>query len=110
MRDVYLKPPDDFNVDPDQLLQLVNPLYGLSEIGGYWDRNLRTHWQEDLGMNICVSDPAFFYKQDGHEGICTNYVDDSLHTGSNAYSNLTRKLKRHFFENHEIGIQCKLQV
>lgn len=35
MRDVYVKPSKEFELQPDQVLKLFKPPYGLAEIGDY---------------------------------------------------------------------------
>ena len=61
-RDIFLNPPKEFCLGPDQLIKLVKPLYGLTESGDYWGRTLRNHLEKMLGMESCVSDSALFFK------------------------------------------------
>lgn len=49
-RDIFINPPKEFNLKPDELLQLLNPLYVLPESGDYWGRTFRGHQENDLGM------------------------------------------------------------
>ena len=35
-RDVYFKPSSEFDLDPNQLLKFLKPLYGLADSGEYW--------------------------------------------------------------------------
>ena len=97
-RDIYIKPPKEFMLDPDQLLLLLKPLYGLAESGDYWGRTFRFHLLKELNMKSCISDAALFYKKLGTElmGLCSTYVDDTLHAGTDEYSDLCKKTETKF--------------
>lgn len=101
MRDVYLNPPKKLNLDPGQLLKLLKPLYALSESGDYWGRTLRKHLESDIGMRSCLSDAALFFKSFGNKlaGICSTYVDDTLHAGNEKYCECSKFTEKKF--------QCK---
>lgn len=60
MRDVYLKHFKEMNIQSNQLVQLLKPLYGLSESGDYWGRTCRKHLENELDMKSCMFDDALF--------------------------------------------------
>ncbi len=97
-RKVLIKPTKEFNLKPNELLELLKPLYGLAESGDYWGRSFRYHLIEELGMQTGVSDASLFYKKLGERlvGLCGNYVDDTLHAGTKEYSDLCKKTEKKF--------------
>lgn len=82
-RQLYLRPrPSDmhlFDLEPDELLRIELPLYGVCDAGDYWDATFRAHIDEDLKMTPLTSDPALFFKRGDKgqlSGILGAYVDD----------------------------------
>ena len=60
MHEVFIKNPvPEFELDPNQSLQLLRPLYGLCESGDLWYNTLGNNHRNDLGMNPMRSDPGF---------------------------------------------------
>lgn len=47
---VYIKPTNEFGLKGGQLLQLVQTLYGLSDVGDYWDSTMANHLRKEIGM------------------------------------------------------------
>lgn len=49
MRDIYIKPTQEFELGADKVLKLLKPLYGLSDSGDYWGSKFlnisRRHWE-----------------------------------------------------------------
>ncbi len=97
-RKILIKPPKEFNLKQNELLELLKPLYGLAESGDYWGRSFRHHLIKELGMNTGISDAALFYKKLGEKliGLCANYVDDTLHAGTEEYAKLCNKTEEKF--------------
>jgi Reverse transcriptase (RNA-dependent DNA polymerase) len=62
MRDVYIKPSAEFELNANQVLKLLRPLYGLADSGAYWGSTILNHFKEELGMKQTVGDPAMFFK------------------------------------------------
>lgn len=81
MRDVFIRNPvEDFNLGPDEVLQLVKPLYRLSESNNMWNETLGKHLREDLGMRTLKSYLALYTLKKDWELIVinANYDDDIL--------------------------------
>lgn len=93
MRDVYIKPSQEFELGPYHLLKLLKPLYGLSDSGDYWHVTFAKHIQQDLGMVKMIGDMSAFYKhiRGRLAGLAGTYVDDCIMTGSEEFRNLTTK-------------------
>jgi Reverse transcriptase (RNA-dependent DNA polymerase) len=98
MRDVYIKPSAEFELNASQVLKLLRPLYGLADSGDYWGSTLLNHLKEELGMKQTVGDPAMIFKvfDNKQQGVCATYVDDALHTGSKVYEGITEKTMKRF--------------
>ena len=98
MRDLYVIPSEEFELGPDQVLKLLNPLYGLADSGDYRGKTLKAHLQTELGMDSAVNDAALFFKTAGEEllGLCATYVDDALHAGDKEYSDMSKKTEKTF--------------
>jgi hypothetical protein len=47
---------DVLNLGEDELLQVIKPLYGLSDSGDYWAETLSAHHMEDLRMTQATAD------------------------------------------------------
>lgn len=98
MRDVFIKPSREFELNPDQLLQLLKPLYGLPDSGDYWHTTFAQHIEKDLGMTRMVGDLSTFFKyiRGRLAGIAGTYVDDCLMTGNDEFRKLTDKTLQRF--------------
>ena len=100
-REVFIKNPvHEFELDADQCLQLLKPLYGLCESGDLWFETLDKHHRVDLKMKPFRIDPAMYYLlADGMlYGISGGYVDDLIRAG-NGSRNTTAML-----------VNCRLRV
>lgn len=55
-------------------------------------------------MEICISDPALFYKVDNQKriGVCTTYVDDTLDARNVDYADIGKE--------SELKFKCKDRV
>jgi hypothetical protein len=98
MRDVYIKPSAEFELNSNQVLKLLRPLYGLAYSGDYWESTLLNHLKEELEMKQTVGDPAMFFKMlvNKLQGLCATYMDDALHAGSKVYERITEKVMKRF--------------
>lgn len=93
-REIFIdNPAKEFELTADQALQLLRPLYGLSESGDHWYEELDKHHREDLQMKTLDSDHSLYYKIiDGHiAGLSGTYVDDCIQTGTEDFDELTDK-------------------
>jgi Reverse transcriptase (RNA-dependent DNA polymerase) len=98
MRDAYIKPPAEFELNANQVLKLLRPLYGLADSGDYWGSTLLNHLKEELGMMQTAGDPAMFFKMldSKLQGMCSTHVDDALHAGNKVYEEITEKTMKRF--------------
>lgn len=48
-------------LNPDELLQSLKPIYGLTGAGNYWIEALKKHISEDLGMTATTRDLSLFF-------------------------------------------------
>lgn len=55
-RNVYVLSPEEFQLRSDQLLKLLNLLYGLSDSADYWHKTFVRHITRDLSMKLSTSD------------------------------------------------------
>lgn len=98
-RDVFIRNvPPEFNLKPDEAIQLVKPLYGLSESGDLWHATLDRHHRKELRMHPLASDQALFTEHtDGTlSGLSALYVDDLLRAGTNAFRERCRATAKKF--------------
>lgn len=96
-RDIFIKKVvPEFELQPNECLKLLKPLYGLCESGDLWHQTFSDHHQKELGMKPMRSDQALFvwiHDQD-LQGLSGCYVDDILRTGNQNFAihaNQTRK-------------------
>jgi Reverse transcriptase (RNA-dependent DNA polymerase) len=54
-RDIFIQP-DELMLDHNELLQLILPLYGITESGDYWGETLTEHHTNDLEMTKTKQD------------------------------------------------------
>ena len=74
----------EFELSPDQCLQVLQPLYGLCDAGDLWHTTLDKHRREEMRMEQFKTDCALYYQQGQKklEGMSGFYVDDLLRTGN----------------------------
>jgi hypothetical protein len=83
-RDVFIeKPASELELEPDQAVQLLRPLYGLDDSGDFWYRELSKH-HRDMGMTTLTTDNCLWLKFDNNtlEGASPVYVDDVKQIGT----------------------------
>ena len=83
-RDIYLKPPSEF--DHGKLWKLHKTVYGLSDAARQWYLRVKDELSK-LDVQICSLDPALFsWRKNGViQGIICLYVDDFLWAGENCF-------------------------
>lgn len=95
--DAFFKAPVEFQLRSDQLLQLLKPLYGLTDSAYYWGYTFSRHWREYFNMWPTAGDPSLYRQcmiRELSEMVCT-YVNDTLSTGNTSFdsrSALTQSL------------------
>ena len=98
-RDLFLdsKVPE-LELSPDQCMQILRPLYGLTESGDLWFQTLQQHHTLDLKMSHLKSDPSFHFIKSGNtlSGISGTYVDDLLRAGTENFKQLSSKTNQRF--------------
>jgi hypothetical protein len=62
MRDIFLQPPKELELSPDEFLKLMKPLYGLCDSGDRWQYTLRHHHVQDLQMEPLDADPSLYFR------------------------------------------------
>ena len=70
----------EFELSPDECLELLKPIYDLADLGDQWHQILHDHLQMDLEMTTTIIDPSLYYKFEGDQlaGINGSYVDNLL--------------------------------
>ena len=82
-RDVFVRP-KELNLAPDELLQVIKPLYGLTDSGDYWCETFARFHVRDLRMKQSTGDFALFFKRFSESlvALSATYVDDVLQASS----------------------------
>lgn len=83
---------------PNVLVNLLRPLYGLSDAGDYWHDTFAKHMTKDLGMARCFAELALFYKHVTGElmGIDGTDMNDTLLTGNVEFKEIKHKTGERF--------------
>jgi Reverse transcriptase (RNA-dependent DNA polymerase) len=88
LRDVYVRPnPNVIRLGKDELLKLLQHLYGLADAGDYWSQTLTRFHLTELSMEQATGDFALFFRgiADRLVGISATYVDDILQAGTKEF-------------------------
>lgn len=95
MRKLWLEAPEELNLEPVEVLQLMKPLYGTVDAGDRWHHRLLHHHLSDLKMKSLITDSALhakFDEKDGNlVGLSGTYVDDILRCGHEKFQQLSEK-------------------
>lgn len=97
-REVYIKNPvKEFNLNSNQCLKLLRPLYGLADSGDLWYARIDEHHRKELKMKASKLDPALYYikKNNILFGFSGGYVDDFMRAGNQEFkklSNMTNEI------------------
>ena len=105
-----MKQPDGFHViNPDDVLCLRKPLYGLKQAGRVWNQTLRTTL---LNMGFCWlkwDDSLYIYKRDTVHIIMFIYIEYiTIASSSTAESDRTIQELSKGFESRDLGPTCFL--
>ena len=98
-REIFVRP-DILKLDSDTLLQIVKPLYGLSDAGDYWGQTLNEHHLKDLKMEQASGDFSLFFKRIANRllGLSGTYVDNILRTGDRMFEKKSSEINGQTFD------------
>lgn len=87
LRKVYIKGKPEFQLDADELLEILRPLYGLADSGDFWQYTFRRHMKKNLCMTTTACDLSLHFKrvQRTLQGIIATNVDDNFSAGQNSF-------------------------
>ena len=91
-----------FGLDEDEILELLKPIYGMTDAGHYWGVTVDRHVKHDLGLVPLLGDPSLYVKRNEEDldGLLGMYVDDSFIGGNDSMQELT-KLSLKKFDSKE---------
>ena len=91
-RKVFVRP-TELNLDSSELLQIIRPLYGLTDSGDYWCETFARFHLYDLRMQQTTGDFAIFFRRCANRlvALSGSYVDDILQAGSKETKATLRK-------------------
>jgi len=98
-REVFIRNPvAEFELNPEQCLQLLKPLYGLCESGDLWHKTLDDHHRRVLKMSPMRSDPALYVRMANGllDGLSGCYVDDMIRSGQPAFQEAAKVTSNSF--------------
>jgi hypothetical protein len=99
-REIYVRP-DVMKLPPDELLQVVKPLYGLADSGDYWHETLTAHHTTKLLMEQSTGDFSFFFRKKDKElyGMSGTHVDDIFQAGKDCFRRSVLKCTADVFDS-----------
>lgn len=98
LREVYLRPSKEFELESTHVLKLLRPLYGLADSGDYWNATYSDHIRKDLNMELSATDMSFFFKKVRGKicGLLGTYVDDTIFCGDKQFEDITSATSKRF--------------
>jgi transposase InsO family protein len=106
-REVYLKPPKEFQSD-NHVWKLKKAVYGLNEASRAWYNRVESEFKK-VGLTKCKYDEALFYKKD-HKGKLLGaiaiHVDDFIYGGCKEFLDTIEEMKSVF----EIGTETSTPI
>lgn len=98
LRKVYIRGKPEFQLEYDELLEILRPLYGLADAGDYWHATFLRHLKGDLQMTTTATDLSFHFRrvQDALRGMIATHVDDTLGAGTPEFEQDTLKTASKF--------------
>jgi hypothetical protein len=98
-RDVFIRP-HELELSQDELLQVIKPLYGLSDSGDYWSETLVKHHLRALHMSQATADFSLFFRTLAGDltGLSGTHVDDLLQAGTPKFRRDVLKETRRSFD------------
>ena len=88
----------EFELKPEQCLQLLRPLYGLCESGDLGHRTLDEHHRQVLELKPLCSDPTLYDKMADSllAGLSGCYMDDMIRCGRPDFEEVAQKTSKAF--------------
>ena len=79
LRKVFTKP-KELQLAPNELVQVIRPLYGLPDAGEYWNETLSNHLREHCQFQQSTTDFCLWIRTTAQKllALATTYVDDVL--------------------------------
>ena len=96
-RETYLAPKKKdrkfSSLDDDEVRQLVEPMYGITDAEDYWGVTVYEHHNQDLLLAPLAGDPALYCKPNDEDidGITVFYVDDKSIAGNEIMQDLAER-------------------
>lgn len=59
---MFIKP-DKLDLAPNELVQIVNAIYGLCDPGDYWSKTISSHYKKDLKLQSSDFDRPLVLKR-----------------------------------------------
>lgn len=83
---IFIKP-DMLQLGHNEFLQLLLPLYGITEAGDYWGETLSDHCLSRAKLAQTPGDLSLFYRRMGRDlcALSGNYVDDLLRAAPSGF-------------------------
>ena len=99
LQKVFVRP-DELQLSADELVQLVKPLYGLSDSGDYFHETLHEHLTQHLQFEQFHVDVALRLKQTSNKLVAMpgTYVDDVLLASYSSAFNSFQKISQQTFD------------
>ena len=99
---IHLQPKEEdikfFNLKRYEALELLNPLYGVCDVGDYWKVTLIDRIERDLLMIPHAGDISLYMREyDGStEGMLGAYVENCLLAGNENFQKLAKRMPTRF--------------
>ena len=79
LRQVFIRP-KEMELDQNELVQVVLPIYGLPDAGEYWYETLNNHLRDHCRFQQATTDLALWFKSTGPKlmALAATFVDDVL--------------------------------
>lgn len=97
-RPVYIHPPHELGMEKGTVLNVLKPLYGITESGLHWYLTYVQHHIDRLGMRQSAVDPCVLIRnsEQGLEGLILLKVDDTLGLGTTKFLEEEQEASKHF--------------
>lgn len=83
----------EFELSPDETLQLLKLPYGLSESSDRWFETFDNHQRKQFGIGVLRNGPALYVRREGKEVIVPSgtYVDDMVRVDTKRFRKISKK-------------------